>query len=143
MKHSEILKQIAWYLFVAVFVIYSVVVGWWLIYPYNPITIKSIEIVNTGKTVKAGEYLTYKISYYKNMDIPGTLTRKLVNNYKIDMAESIVTAPIGRDCDKVTIRIPHYADVGTYYLWWSVTYQVNPIRKVTVTFASERFEVVK
>jgi hypothetical protein len=117
---------------------------WMTSYPYQPIVIQQpIEIKNTNKQVKAGDLLIYKIKYEKKMNVSGKLSRKLVNSYKIDLADSIVTAPIGHDCDQVKIQIPKFADPGIYYLWWSTSYQVNPLRIITVSVESEKFEIVK
>ena len=139
-----IIKTIIWYMFVCGFIFYGSVVGFWLFYPYEPIIIDiPIKIMNLDKQVKAGELLIYKIKYIKKMDISGNLTRKLVNSYKMDLADSVANAPIGSDCDQIKILVPKFADPGKYYLWWSCEYQVNPIRKITVTAVSEKFEVVK
>jgi hypothetical protein len=144
MKVKEIIRESIWYLFITIIVLYGAISGYWLLYPYNPITVQSpIEIINPGRQVKVGDFVVYKIKYNKYMDVHGTLSRKLVNSYKIDLADSFVTAPVGKDCDQVKIKIPNYADPGVYYLWWSVSYKVNPLRTITVSAESEKFEVVK
>jgi hypothetical protein len=140
---SEKIHMAIWYAFVLVVVAYSSVIGWWLLYPYDPVTVeKPIRIMNPLKQVKAGGILVYKITYNKKMDIQGTLTRKLVNSYKMDLMDSRVTAPVGKDCDMIPVNIPSFADPGIYYLWWSAEYQVNPLRKITVSVESEKFEVI-
>jgi hypothetical protein len=144
----EIVKTIAFDVFLAVLVAYTGVVGYWLWWPYVPLTITpltdkgAIKIMNPGKQVKAGDDLIYKISYEKKMQIHGVLTRKLVNTYKHDLRESITTAPIGKDNDVVPIPIPKMAEPGIYNLWWSVAYKVNPLRTVIVSAESEQFEVI-
>lgn len=130
-------------LFLFLLCIYTATLGFWLIYPYTPITVESpILITNPNKQVKAGEELVYKITYEKKMDIHGILTRKLINEFKIDLADSPAASPVGKDSDKVPIPIPRGADPGKYRLWWSATYKVNPIRTVTVSAESEEFEIV-
>lgn len=126
------------------FLVYAAIVGWWLLYPYEPITVeRPIKILNQGKSVKVGETLLYEIKYNKHMAICGTLSRKLINNTKIDLSDSKASAPIGEDKDIVPVLLPTYADPGTYYLWWSVSYKVNPLRTVTINVESEKFEVIK
>jgi hypothetical protein len=137
------IKKAALFLFYAGFIIYSTIVGYWLFWPYNVIDVeRPIQIMNEGKTVQAGDRLIYKIKYKKHMDIQGELNRKLINNYKIDLKDTLATAPIGPDCDKVAIEIPRNAEEGTYYLWWSVSYKVNPLRVITIQADSEPFRVV-
>ena len=55
--------------------IYFVVAGCWLMYPYEPLVVKRqpIEIMNPGKQVQAGSFLVYKIEWEKKMDVTGTL----------------------------------------------------------------------
>jgi hypothetical protein len=135
-------REIIVLLFWCGFIIYGLVVAWWLLYPYKPIIIKSIVIANPDKQVLAGSVLKYKITYDKRMDIQGVLTRKLINNVKIDLADMAATAPVGDDSECVYVKVPHYTDPGIYYLWWSAKYKVNPIREVVVSAKSDVFTVV-
>jgi hypothetical protein len=138
------IKTIISMILVVILTILLIVFVWWTVYPYNPITIESpIKIMNPGKVVRAGDLLVYKIKYEKKMNVYGMLKRKLINSYKIDLADSVATAPAGKDCDQVKISIPRFADPGVYYLWWSASYQVNPLRTIIVSVESEKFEVVK
>jgi hypothetical protein len=98
--------------------------------------------MNTDKKVLAGHELIYNLTYDKKMKIHGLLTRKLVNNFKLELRDSITTAPIGKDIDKIPITIPLFSPPGKYRLWWSVSYEVNPIRTVIVSAESEEFEVI-
>jgi hypothetical protein len=139
----EGIKDVTATLFLFSFIVYGCVVAYWLLYPYEPITVSCIKILNQDKTVKAGEHLIYKIEYKKNMDVVGILNRKLVNDVKIDLSDQYATASIGTGKDVVYIRIPHYADTGTYYLWWSARYQVNPIREIVVNKKSEVFTIIR
>ena len=137
------IKDMAFTVFLAIILGYSVVVGYWLWWPYVPLVVeKPIKIMNIHKQVKAGEDLVYKITYEKKMQINGILTRKLVNTYKHDLRESVTTAPIGADKDTISVPIPKMAEPGLYNLWWSVAYKVNPLRTVIVNAESEQFEVI-
>jgi hypothetical protein len=134
-------KEIAFTIFIYTLIAYALLIGYWLLYPYKPIVITSIEVMNPGKQVMAGDWLIYKISYDKKMNISGTLSRKLVNSTKIDLSDVAATSPIKMGCDVVYVEIPKKADPGKYYLWWSANYRVNPIRTVTVQAVSEPFYV--
>ena len=125
--------------------IYFGVVGYWLLYPYEPLIIKRqpIEIVNPGKSVAAGDLLLYKIEWQKNMNIHGVLSRKIINSYKVDLEEAEATEHIGIGRSVVPVRIPRWITPGVHYLRWSVSYKVNPIRTVSVSVDSEKFTVVE
>ena len=141
---SDKLYKGAWYLFVLTFVISIGTCAWWLFYPYEPIIVKSIEIFNPDKQVKAGDELIYKITYDKKMDLKGELIRTLNNGVKITLSSSDVAAPVGKDCDKVRVKIPGFADPGKdYFMGWHVEYRVNMLRRVSVYAESDKFEVVK
>jgi hypothetical protein len=138
----QAIKETALILFWIIFVVYGLTVAWWLLYPYKPITVKSIVVKNPDKQVLAGSVLKYRITYDKRMDIQSVLTRKLINNVKIDLADTIATAPVGDDSECVYVKVPHYTDPGIYYLWWSAKYKVNPIREVVVSAKSDVFTVI-
>jgi hypothetical protein len=137
-KLREIIVMLFWCGFIA----YGLIVAYWLLYPYKPMDVKSIVVMNPGKQVLAGSVLKYKITYEKKMNVTGVLTRKLINNVKIDLADMAATAPVGDDQECVYVKVPHYTDPGLYYLWWSVKYKVNPIREVVVSAKSDVFTVV-
>jgi hypothetical protein len=140
----SVFRNLVWFAFMVGFIAYASVCAYWIWYPYDVITVETpIKVMNPDKKVKVGENLIYQIKYNKKIDVHGVLTRKLVNAYKLDLADSTATAPVGKDCDQISIPIPKHADCGVYYLWWSVSYKVNPLRVVTVSVESEKFEVVK
>ena len=140
--NSNNLYRIGWYFYIITFLVTVGVCAWWLFYPYEPITIDYIKIVNPNKEVMAGHLLTYEIKYTKKMDISGTLSRKLRNSYNIELADVAATARVGSDSDFVTIPIPRFADKGSYILDWSASYQVNPLRRITVQKSSDQFQVL-
>ena len=136
------LSCIARWAFAAVVLTFAAITSFWLWYPYEPLVINGpIEIVNPGKIVNAGENVEYKISYDKKMFLPGTLTRKLINTYKIEYPDVTTTAPIGPDTDIIALPVPVFAHSGEHYIWWSITYRVNPIRYITVQRESETSRV--
>jgi len=130
-------------IFISLILVYSLVVCYWLFYPYCPLVESPIKIMNSDKKVPQNGMLVYKIKYDKKMDIHGILTRKLINDFKIEYSDVITTAPIGPDEDQINLPFPDYAPPGKYNLWWSVSYKVNPIRSVHVCVMSEEFEVTK
>ena len=117
------------------------VLSYWILWPYKPIEVHSIRVLNPDKAVQQGGDLIYEVSYTKNMNVIGTLSRKLVNAFIIDLADTKVSMPAGSAVRKVRVRLPSYADPGVYRLRWTVTYPVNPIREVSVAAESEPFTI--
>jgi hypothetical protein len=140
----EMVKDIFWYAFVAVSLTCFFVCAWWLLYPYEPIVIteQPIRISNPDKKVIAGEHLVYCLKWDKKMDIHGVLTRKLLNDYIIDLRPSYATAKVGPDKAQISLGIPSHVSPGKYTLWWAASYKVNPLRTVTISAESEPFEIV-
>jgi hypothetical protein len=126
------------YLFTVGAVIYFIIVGWWILYPYKILTIDHpIKILSSE--VKAGEMLWYQISYVKHKEMEGILTRKLLNDYVVELRSAVVNQRPGKDNPIVGVMTPIHAQPGRYTLSWSVTYKVNPIRSITVSAESEPF----
>ena len=126
---------------IAGLIIYSTVVAYWLLYPYNVIDIDSIVIQNKDKTVKQGGTLIYEIKYIKYMDIVGTVHRQLVNTYTITYSDAVGMNPPGKQVTNTHLPVPLYASPGKYHLLWRVTHQVNPMRSITETVWSDEFEI--
>jgi hypothetical protein len=115
----------------------------WIFYPYKPIAIHKISILNLDKKVLAGDYIVYQMDYTKYVDLDGAMTRKLVNEFIIDLTDTITTNPVGTGVNRMIIPIPKYADPGKYKLRFTITYKVNPIRSVTIDAESEEFIVTE
>lgn len=129
------------YFLMGAVLIYSLVVAFWLLWPYDPITVQPIRIVNSCKEVQQGGVLIYELEYHKRTDKTGRVARHLVDTYTITYAPSLGINTVGKGIAKTHLPIPKYATPGIYFLRWSVTYEVNPLRKVTVTVDSEKFLV--
>jgi hypothetical protein len=134
-------KEIAFTIFIYTLIAYALLIAGWLFYPYKPIVVTSIEVMNPGKVVMAGDWLIYKIKYDKRMNISGMLSRKIINSTKIDLADVAATSPEKKGCDIVYVEIPKRAEAGKYHLWWSADYKVNPIRTITVQAKSDEFYI--
>jgi hypothetical protein len=110
---------------VALFIYWS----WW---PYDPITIHSIEILNNGKTVEQGGTLAYRIKWTKRTDKQGKVSRYFVNGHKHPLDDSDdknpVSAPPGSGEADIFANVPESTPIGRGRMQWCVAYPVNPIR---------------
>jgi hypothetical protein len=125
---------------VGMLVIFSVTFGvcaFWLLWPYDPITIRSIVLTNENKTIRQGECLRYRVTGFKHTDKPGRLMRYWVNGHKFPLEDdtdggSLVQGPKGPIDVEIILKTPEITPVGTGRMQWSVAYQMNPLRNFHV-----------
>ena len=120
-------------------------VGWVLFYPYKPLEVKCIKILDEDQIVHPGEKVTYQLEYMKYMDIPATVNRSLVNNIVLNMPSFMSSVPLGHGVVKNNIDIPSFADPGIYKLVFVFDYEVSSFPKRIVRYRAESntFEVRK
>ena len=119
-------------------------ITYWLWWPYEPMVIHSIEILNKDE-VYTGEYLDYQVSYTKKATHPVVLvTRQLVDGAIIILKPGQATRlPVGTHQLTARVKIPEYACSEETRFLLTAAYQVNPIRQVVVSTVSKPFEVKK
>jgi hypothetical protein len=111
------------------------VISYWMLWPYDPITIHSIEILNANKTVEQGGCLSYRIKWTKRIDKQGKVTRYFVNGHKHPIDDSddvaLASAPPGPGEAVIKVNIPELTPTGKGRMQWVITYPVNPLRTET------------
>lgn len=112
---------------------------YWMYYPYKPLEIHALRLLETPKL---GQTLHYEIEYTKHDNLSAMVTRELVNSHAIIFPTLVSHVPVtGSNVKKIKqdelSLTKLYPD--TYYFKWSATYQVNPIRTVTVSARTECF----
>jgi hypothetical protein len=108
---------------------------YWSMWPYNPMEIHSIEILNSEKTVEQGGTLAYHIKWTKHTDKQGVVRRYFVNGHKFPLDDddgTVGSAPIGPGEADIFMPVPLNNPCGKGRMQFTVTYQVNPIRVVTM-----------
>jgi len=116
-----------------------------MLYPYNPITVHSIKILDQDNVVVAGEKIYYSIHVTKHMPLVATVRRRLVNSYVLPLPDIYGSNPVGEHTIKAEAPIPEFADSGNYKLMIDYEYTVSqhPERKVVVSVESPQFRVVQ
>jgi len=113
---------------------------YWLLYPYNPIEFKEISL---GKTeYKAGDNLDIYIDYCKYTNLPAETTVQYIDGIIFTQPPFVSNTP--KKCGKVVtadVVIPTALVPGDYNFRQTMTYQVNPIRQVSVVFETPKFEI--
>jgi len=121
------------------------IVMFWLFWPYDPMTIHSIDIINPGGVYPGGS-LVYEVDYTKNKSYPVvSVTRQIYNDAVIVLANPISKSrlPIGSHKVKVVVKLPDYISEGAHVFHLTAEYRVNPIRTVTVIAKSKPFPIKK
>ena len=139
-RKNIIALNIASYLTIIIAFGFMCVVSFWMLYPYEPIVINSITIDQT-KPIRAGEDFVYTIDYIKNTDKSCLIALQLTNGFSRIYTPFISNQPPGHKIVKISKEIPSRIDSGEYRLKWSGTYQMNPIRTITITTWSEPFYI--
>ena len=117
-------------------------VTFWLFWPYTPIVINSIVIMNKDD-IYAGGVLRYETDYTKTHSYPVvSVVRQLIDGAVIVLAPGKASKlPKSQSKVAVEVPIPGFACVGKYRFRLEATYQVNPIRTVSVVALSDEFEI--
>lgn len=116
---------------------------YWLFIDDIDITVNNADAVQLDKTAyNVGDRITYTIDYCKREKAVATVTRYLVNDYKITFTEIKSDMPLG--CDKFIrndLVIPEFLvpDGGKYHLEATVTYYVNPIKNKVIHWKTVDF----
>jgi hypothetical protein len=121
-------------------------VGWVLFYPYEPITVHGLMMVNNAdKKVMAGGVICVSLDTTKNTTSAGYVTTELVNDFRYTLLDYTANRPPGRATSTKCIKIPSSAEPGKYKLYRTFKYPVSvfPERSVTTGVWSEAFEVIR
>jgi hypothetical protein len=118
-------------------------IGYWLIYPYNPIVIKTQPIQVYPTTVKGGDYIGLRIDYCKYMALPATVMQRFQDDLIYVKPNYQTNNPTGCHSTITTTQIPQELPPATYTITQTYTYQVNPLRMITVTNQTIPFKVVQ
>lgn len=117
-------------------------VAWMMFYPYQ--VLEPISLVIDQPTVKAGNDVTYTFSYSKHMAVPGRVMKRLENSIVIPYQDAYTNMPVGKKLfHRGTLHIPGSACKGEYRMVLDFVYDVNPLRTIMVSVASDKFTVVK
>lgn len=118
--------------------------GFWLFYPYEPLTFKGDVFKIVNKKVAQGELLKYVSDYCKYTNSSASVTRSFVNGIVYTTPTVVTSRDCG--CHKITIgaTVPKELPVGNdYRLEMVYQYKVNPLRTITIKRSSENFSVIE
>jgi len=122
-------------------IIWAIFMFWW-VYPYKT-TVNEQPYKLADTTIKRGELLQYEIDYCKYTDVTPTVHRQFIDGIIYSMPET--TAQLKKGCGKFlnSVAVPENLPPGEYYLKVVVSFKMNPIRIITKTFVTEKFNIIK
>ena len=129
-------QRILGYVLIAVILISQGLMIYWAFWPYEPLKIEYIAV----QDFKNGQYFTYKMKFEKKMDLTAEISKQFIDGYIFTLPTVTANHPVGKGCTTHQVEIPKLPP-GKYYFQWSGRYRVNPIREVTVTARTPRFEI--
>lgn len=139
---TKIFRIAAWFSIFSASAIFLLVLCW-LAYPYDPVTINVLPLPVEYHEVKAGESIAYTVDRCRHTDKVVHVATLLVGGVQISYPETVAADNVG--CAKRIFSkiIPEYIPAGEYHLHLAYTFQMNPIRSVTVLAETDTFKVVK
>lgn len=115
-------------------------VSFWLFWPYKVAEVETpLKVMNSP--VEKGQHIIAEIHFCKYKDVVGVANTELINTLIYHLPTSTGKAPVGCYEKKISWQIPQALPSGNYFLRESVVYQVNPLKKITISFETEKFEV--
>lgn len=115
------------------------ILTFWNVYPYKPMKVNSIKLIT--EEVRTTETLIYELDYCKFNDSKVQISRKFVDGIIFSVPEIFTKNPKGCRKTNIGIEIPHTLPAGEYKLDIFYTYQVNPIKSVTINATTDTFTV--
>lgn len=131
------------YLVIIIALLFSVVVFYWLLFPYRVIEFNVLPHVIENKQVKSGEYLIYEVDYCKFTKIVPIISKYFVDGLLYSTPETLATVKgVGCGKNRVQVYVPKALPLGKYRMETIYRYKVNPLRTIDVKTTTEDFEVV-
>ena len=108
--------------------------------PFKVLEVKSVKILTPQ--VKLGGTFEMLIDYCKYIDNPATVSRSLLNDRIVSLTPYVSTLPKGCQTKIVSVVIPENMFPSKYEMVTANIYVVNFIRTETVTYRTEKFEIL-
>ena len=123
--------------------IFVLLVLFWLIFPYEPLSINNHPYPVLNREVKKGDVLLFEVDYCKFTNKKATITRRFTDSLLYVMPDITAVNEMGCRRQLVSEEIPQNLPSGEYVIDFYYTYKVNPIREVTVHARTQKFQVIE
>ena len=120
-------------------------VSYMLWYPINLISVKNSQSIPVDRSIYHPEdRITYTLDYCKTKNLTASVSRALVDDYRL-VFESM-NSNLEKGCHVVKVNevlIPEFTQSGTYHLEITGTYQINVLRVYTLNLRTVDFQIEK
>jgi len=115
-----------------------------LYYPAKTLVVKNAPMPIIGsKTLKAGEYVTYRYDYCKYYDHPLSIQRDFVDGVIYKTEPGFAQLEPGCHVADVRVIIPDTLPAGEYKIRNITQVVINQLRTDTVLYETEKFNVIE
>jgi len=118
-------------------------IGFWDLYPYNPVEFKSptLEILNCP--CEPGQAIEYRVQGQGYGEYPVVISKTLVDGIIFAYPSRHEISIDGHfDFTSKDVEIPEFASNGMYILSTILEFEVNPIRVIRIELASDPFQII-
>jgi len=142
MKKRFVNKNLFANLFLALTVLISGTLLFWMVYPYDPLYIETPVKILTP-VVSGGDDIIASFTFNKKTSVTPEISMSLVDGvvYNIPAYKPINVEGVTKGKVIRVLQLPDNIPCGVYHLHWVAEYQMNPIRVVQVKYESEEFLV--
>ena len=117
--------------------------SYWVLAPTDELIVKNGPVPIRPANLHAGESAILTYDYCKTTDQPGMIRTSIVSS-KSELFLPLANESSKKHCDTkldVPVIIPPQAVPDYYHFHFRATYQLNPLRSVTVQWDSQTFKV--
>ena len=115
----------------------------WLLFPYKTLEINNVPYPVTPR-VEQGGVVIFEMDYCKYTDKEVVISRRFVDGIIYTLPEMITAHnEMGCSVSYLTEEVPENLPAGNYYMKFYYTYEVNPIRKITIQARTQEFEIIE
>jgi len=140
---KELLDKVLIYFMITIWVL-LIIATIICVYPFKIAEFENpLEVVNTDKTVKAGDLLLFNRDSEKFMDISGTVSCSFEDDIIFNIPSRISNLPIGNYDSTTSVVVPKNLPPSEYQYKCTIVYKIFGFREVTVYMNTEYFKVIE
>lgn len=122
------------FVILSIALIFSIVISFWILFPYSPITIKDISILEINP--EKG-YIIAGMEYNKSKGLIGEYTIGLADGSYYTLKSGSSNVKEGKGYTAAIISVPNHIPSGEYRVSLTIRYKVNPIKAITIVKESK------
>lgn len=139
MIRLNVYKVSSWILSISL--LFFIVFISYLLYPVKVFETSGNSKILTPE-VKAGESVWYKTSFCKYYNLPGRVSKTLVNDTLVPFTPYFSNVPKGCRSVDVASEIPKFVPPGDYFIRIIAEFEIGPLKVTRYEYRTENFKVI-